>query len=173
MFSPSGTSRHLPHRGRLWGALYDENACVHRSGGYPKGTRSAALHRAGRPPLRFFVAPVACTARRGEGTPPYGGDNETVCRGRRPRRPVGFIWYYRSPAGRRGSRSLRTDGAAFLAGFGVCFCERRAYTLRRLTRRNTVDISRMPTAREAAMPIVSRPLPTASIMLPSRPRLMV
>ena len=80
-------------QGRLWGALYDGNVCVHRQGEYPKGTRSAALHRAGRPPLRkcggcravnggrgrtpplrIFAAPVAFVARRGEGTPPYGGE---------------------------------------------------------------------------------------------------
>ncbi len=80
-------------QGRLWGALYDGNVCVHRQGEYPKGTRSAALHRAGRPPLRkcggcravngrwgrtpplrIFAAPVAFVAQRGEGTPPYGGE---------------------------------------------------------------------------------------------------
>ncbi len=34
---------------------------------------------------------LVLTVRRGGGTPPYEGDNETVCRGRRPRRPIRFV----------------------------------------------------------------------------------
>lgn len=48
-----------------------------------------------------------------------------------------------------------------------------AHARRRLISRNTVDTSRMPTASEPAMPTVSSPLPTAVIISPSSPRLMV
>ena len=50
---------------------------------------------------------------------------------------------------------------------------RYGHIRRRLMRRNSVDTSRMPTASEPATPTVSRPFPTASIMLPSSPMLMV
>ena len=47
------------------------------------------------------------------------------------------------------------------------------FPILRLAMRNTVDTSSMPTASDPAMPMVSSPLPTASIMSPSSPRLMV
>ena len=71
------------------------------------------------------------------------------------------------PDGRRAESSGR--GTAPPAScFRSC-----AYPRRRLISRNTVDTSRMPTASEPAMPTVSSPLPTAVIISPSSPRLMV
>ena len=99
-------------RGPLDGAVHRENTCVHRSGGYPKGTRSAALHCVRRPPLRSFAVrsvrggvraprPTAVTPDLLRSPVPLG------CRSGCLLHKGGFR--VRSPAGRRG-RCSPADG---------------------------------------------------------------
>ena len=80
--NPFGAARHLPlHRGgfgdggargaRPTGVIHGRGDGRTESSAPTKGTRGAAV-----------------IERRGEGTPPYQIFLESVCRGRRPRRPV-------------------------------------------------------------------------------------
>ena len=56
---------------------------------------------------------------------------------------------------------------------GWAYARFPAFSPLQVTSRNTVDTSRMPTARDPAMPKVSSPLATASMVFPSSPKLMV
>ncbi len=102
--------------------------------------------------------------------PKSGSPRRAALSGRRGRRPLRVVHPTKTcgvPDGCRAESSGR--GTAPPA---PCF-RSCAYPRRRLISRNTVDTSRMPTASEPAMPTVSSPLPTAVIISPSSPRLMV